>query len=83
MGIEIWEILLVWLTIGVVIGGWISVDTFRRKVKGAKWVAAGIFLSVIGLALALPLPSFLRFRKSKNAIRSRDFCISIFYNTLI
>jgi hypothetical protein len=53
MGIEIWEILLVWLTIGVVIGGWISVDTFRRKVKGAKWVAAGIFLSVIGLALYL------------------------------
>ena len=53
MGIEVLEILLVWLTIGVVIGGWISVDTFRRKVKGAAWVAAGIFLSVIGLALYL------------------------------
>ncbi len=53
MGIEILEILLVWLTIGVVIGGWISVDTFRRKVEGARWVVAGIVLSVIGLALYL------------------------------
>ena len=53
MGIEVLEILLVWLTIGVVIGGWISVDTFRRKVEGARWVAAGIFLSVIGLVLYL------------------------------
>ena len=53
MDTDILVVLLVWLTIGVVIGGWISIDTFRRKVKGAKWVAAGIFLSVIGLALYL------------------------------
>ena len=46
-------ILLVWLTIGIVIGGWISVDTFRRKVKGAKWVAIGVLLSVVGLLIYL------------------------------
>ena len=46
-------VLLVWLTIGVGIGGWISIDSFRRKVKGAKWVVAGVFLSVIGLAIYL------------------------------
>jgi zinc-ribbon domain len=53
MDTDILVVLLVWLTIGVVIGGWISIDTFTRKVKGAKWVAAGIFLTVIGLALYL------------------------------
>jgi hypothetical protein len=54
MGYEtVLEILLVWFIIGVVIGGWISIDTFRRKVEGARWIAAGIFLSVIGLALYL------------------------------
>jgi hypothetical protein len=46
-------ILVVWLTIGIVIGGWISVDTFRRKVKGAKWVAIGVLLSVVGLLIYL------------------------------
>jgi hypothetical protein len=45
--------LIVWLIIGVVIGGWISIDTFRRKVKGAKWVAIGVILSVVGLAIYL------------------------------
>ena len=50
---EILIILVVWLTIGVVIGGWISVDTFRRDVKGAKWVALGVLLSVIGLVIYL------------------------------
>jgi len=53
MDTDILVVLLVWLTIGVVIGGWISIDTFRRKVKGAKWVVTGIFLTVIGLALYL------------------------------
>ena len=53
MGSEILIILVVWLTIGVVIGGWISVDTFGRKVKGAKWVALGVILSVIGLMIYL------------------------------
>jgi hypothetical protein len=53
MGTEILIILVVWLTIGVVIGGWISIDTFRRKVKGAKWVAGGVLLSVIGLVIYL------------------------------
>lgn len=46
-------VLVVWLIIGVVIGGWISIDTFRRKVKGAKWVAIGVILSVVGLAIYL------------------------------
>jgi hypothetical protein len=46
-------VLLVWLTIGVVIGGWISIDTFKRKVKGAKWVVIGVLLSFIGLAIYL------------------------------
>jgi len=67
MGIEIWEILLVWLIIGVVIGGWISVDTFRRKVEGARWVAAGIFLSVIGLAL------YLMVRKKQKGAKQPEF----------
>jgi cell division protein FtsN len=53
MGSEILIILVIWLTIGVVIGGWISVDTFGRKVKGAKWVAVGVLLSVIGLMIYL------------------------------
>jgi len=50
---EILILLVVWLTIGVVIGGWISVDTFRKKVKGAKWVAIGVILSVVGLLIYL------------------------------
>jgi hypothetical protein len=66
MDIVILEILLVWLTIGVVIGGWISIDTFRRKVEGARWVAAGIFLNVIGLAL------YLYMRKRANIARSLE-----------
>jgi hypothetical protein len=53
MGSEILILLVVWLIIGVVIGGWISIDTFGRKVKGAKWVACGVLLSVIGLAIYL------------------------------
>jgi hypothetical protein len=52
---EILIILVVWLTIGVVIGGWISVDTFRKKVKGAKWVAIGVLLSVVGLLIYLTM----------------------------
>jgi hypothetical protein len=67
MGIEIWEILLVWLTIGIVIGGWISVDTFRRKVEGARWIAVGIFLSVIGLAL------YLIARKKQKGVKQPEF----------
>ena len=62
MGSEILIILVVWLTIGVVIGGWISVDTFGRKVKGAKWVALGVILSVIGLMIYL----WMREKKSPN-----------------
>ena len=53
MVMEIIIILVVWLTIGVVIGGWISVDTFKRNVKSGKWVALGVLLSVIGLAIYL------------------------------
>jgi hypothetical protein len=53
MLMEILITLVVWLTIGVVIGGWISVDTFRRNVKGTKWVALGVLLSVIGLVIYL------------------------------
>ena len=52
---EILIALMVWLIIGVVIGGWISFDTFRRNVKGAKWVALGVLLSVIGLLIYLKL----------------------------
>ena len=54
---EILITLVVWLTIGVVIGGWISVDTFKRNEKSAKWVALGVLLSVIGLVIYLMLRS--------------------------
>jgi hypothetical protein len=53
MGSEILISVMVWLTIGIVIGGWISIDTFRRKVKGTIWVVAGVLLSIIGLAIYL------------------------------
>jgi hypothetical protein len=53
MDTDILIALVIWLIIGVVIGGWISIDTFRRKIKGAKWVAMGVILSVIGLAIYL------------------------------
>lgn len=74
MDIGILEILLVWLTIGVVIGGWISVDTFRRKVEGARWVAAGVFLTVIGLGL------YLYMRKKANAVKQPEFRPSAEYD---
>ncbi|HEY3420168.1 MAG TPA: hypothetical protein VGK23_06410 [Methanomassiliicoccales archaeon] len=61
------EIILIWLIIGVVIGGWISIDTFRRKVEGARWVAAGVFLSVIGLVL------YLYMRKRADGTKSPEF----------
>ncbi len=68
MNIEIvLEILLVWFIIGIVIGGWISIDTFRRKVEGARWVAAGVFLTVIGLAL------YIYMRKKAMAVKSPVF----------
>jgi len=52
---EILILLVVWLTIGVVIGGWISVDTYKRNVKSAKWVALGVLLSIIGLVIYLTM----------------------------
>jgi hypothetical protein len=68
MGIEVvLEILLVWFIIGIVIGGWIAIDTFKRKVEGARWIAAGIFLTVIGLVL------YLYVRKKEDGVRSPGF----------
>jgi hypothetical protein len=55
MGDELVIGLVIWFTIGVVIGGWISVDTFRRGIKDARWIALGVVLSFIGLAIYLLL----------------------------
>jgi hypothetical protein len=55
MGVEILLVLVVWLAIGVVVGGWISIDMSRRKAKDAKWIGLGIILNVIGLAIYLVL----------------------------
>lgn len=55
MGEELIIGLVVWFTIGVVIGGWISVDTFRRNIRGAGWIALGVIFSFIGLIAYIAL----------------------------
>jgi hypothetical protein len=68
MGSEILITVMVWLTIGIVIGGWISIDTFRKKVNGTVWVVAGVLLSVIGLAIYLIMRDKIVNKSSKRDV---------------